>query len=150
MYAPGFRPRSRRSLLRHWLLLCVVAMLGQASAPALAWCLHDAGHGAHLESALTDCSEHDHSVPVEHSPQRHDSTGPCDHLMLDAQTPGTTTTSPALLDTALLFHGGLRVSLDEWLLPAAGPTASAFLRPPAAVDARGLERLVGQTTHLLI
>jgi hypothetical protein len=150
MYASGFQPRSRRSLLRRWLLLCVVAMLGQASAPVLAWCLHDAGHGAHLESALTDCSDHVHPEPVEHAQPCHDSTGPCDHLMLDAQTPGTTTSSPAVLDTELLFHGGLRLSLDEWLVPTAGPTASAFLRPPAAVDARGLERLVGQTTHLLI
>lgn len=70
MFAPGIKARSRRpALLRHWLLLCVVVVLGQASAPAFAWCLHDAERGAHLESALTDCADHvEHVEHVEHAP----------------------------------------------------------------------------------
>ena len=151
MFAPGIKARSRRpALLRHWLLLCVVVVLGQASAPAFAWCLHDAERGAHLESVLTDCADH-----VEHAPDPgdipcHDDGGITNHLMLDAETPGKVTPTAAVTDFSAPPRFELRLSLDEWLPPAAGPSASPAAPASDEPDLPGVGRLIGHTTHLLI
>lgn len=150
MSAPGRQPHLRRTRLRRWLLLCVVATLGQMGAPALAWCLHDAERGAHLESALTDCTDHIQPEPAADAPPCHDAADGNAHLMLDAQTPGTMAASPALLDAAALLHTGLRLTLEEWLDPTAASAPLDARRPATAPDPADIERLVGQTTHLLI
>ena len=151
MTASGLQSRSRRpALLRHWLLLCVVAVLGQASAPALAWCLHDGERGAHLESALADCSDHVTPQPDSGDIPCHDEGSASNHLMLDTDTPGKVTPTLAVADSTAPPRLELRLSLEEWLPIATGlstagaPTASD---PPALPD---VGQLVGDTTHLLI
>lgn len=149
--AIGPKSHSRRpALLRHWLLLCVVAVLGQIGAPTLAWCLHDADRGAHLESALADCA--DHVAPHDDAGDMpcHNDRGKANHLMLDADTPGKVTPPLAAADAAAPPRFESRLSLDEWLPSATG------LPTPAAASAAGrhhlpdIGQLVGVTTHLLI
>lgn len=113
------------------MLLCVMAVLGQIGAPALAWCLHD-GAGAHVESAPTRC---DHQVPH--------------HQMIDAQDPGSAAaqsggavTAPCVAIVGHLLPIG-------WLELAATIHADrrriAEARPPPRI-----EQLSGHTTRLLI
>lgn len=149
--ASGLNPRSRRpALLRHWLLLCVVAVLGQAGAPTLAWCLHDAERGAHLESALTDCADH-----VEHAPDPgdvpcHDEGSASNHLMLDAETPGKVTPPLADADGTAPPRFESRLSLDEWLPSASALATTAATAASGRRDLPDIGQLVGRTTHLLI
>jgi hypothetical protein len=151
MSSPGRQPHVRRTLLQRWLVVCVIAIVGQTGAPALAWCLHDAEHGAQLEFALTDCADHIQPEPATETHPCQDAADGHDHLMLDAETPGTTASpSPALLDAAALLQTGLRLTMDEWLNPAAGSASLEAQQPPAAPDPADIERLVGHTTHLLI
>lgn len=137
-------------MLRHWLLLCVVAVLGQAGAPALAWCLHDAEHGAHLESALTDCADHVAHTPDSGDMPCHDDGGSPTHLMLDAQTPGKVTPSAAVTDVGPLPQCQLRVSREDWLPRSAGASAPPTAPASGEPDRPGIGQLVGHTTHLLI
>lgn len=151
MTAPGLKSRSRRNaLLRHWLLLCVVAVLGQVGAPALAWCLHDAERGAHLESALTDCDDHVAPQPDAGDMPCHGEGDTTQHLMLDADTPGKVTPPLATADGAAPPPFELRLSLDEWLPGLSGLAATAAASASNPADLPDIGQLVGHTTRLLI
>lgn len=143
-------PRSRPSALRHWLLLCVVALLGQTGAPALAWCLHDAERGAHLESALTDCADHIQHQQAAGDLPCHDDDGTIAHLMLDAQTPGKVTPAAIAIDAMALPPIELRLSLEDWLPRTLGAIQFDDAVTASPPDPSGIGRLVGHTSHLLI
>lgn len=134
----------------HWLLLCVIAVLGQNGAPTLAWCLHDTERVAHLESALSDCGDHVQHQPAAGELPCHDGDGTSDHLMLDAKTLGQVTSSAHALDTLAPSAIELRLSLEEWLPPSAGAIHFIGAFAPKPPDPSGIGRLVGHTTHLLV